>query len=210
MKITAKQKKALIVVSGMLVILLGVGFAIGVSKRGEMLERTMAKDQQKLKADYLVDLHIAKYGFDGLTTVFLDQVTVVPEQRDTLADIQRLVVGVRLLPLLWGEIKIGNLEVSVGKVSFVKADSTSNYDFLFRKKEKDPTLVEKPSEKNFATWTEKLAKEVFSKIPRNLNMQSVEVSYRDKNGVQKIRIPGAVMDGGNFETSLFLNDHDAE
>ncbi|WP_240903186.1 transglycosylase domain-containing protein [Sphingobacterium sp. SGG-5] len=205
-----RQKKVLIAGVGIFIILLGIGLAIGLSKRGVMLERTMTKVQKKLKTDYLVDLHIGSYGFDGLTTVFLDEVTVIPAGRDTLADIHRLVVGIRLLPLLWGEVKVGNLEVTAGKVSFVKADSTSNYDFLFRKKEKDSTVVEKPSEKNFATWTEKLAKEVFSKIPRNLNMKDVEVSYRDKNGVQKIRIPDAVMARGNFETSLFLNDHDAE
>ncbi len=210
MKITGKQKIVLIVVLGIFVLLLGVGFAVGLSKRGEIFKRTLAKVQHQLKADYQVDLHIGKYGFDGLTTVFFDEVTVIPEQRDTLADMQRLVIGIRLLPLLWGDIKIGNLEVTAGKVSFVKADSISNYDFLFRKKDKDTTTLEKPSERNFAAWTEKIANQVFSKIPRNLKMQDVEVSYRDKSGSQKVRIPEAIMSGGDFETSLFLNDHDAE
>ena len=193
-----------------IIVFLGIGVAVGLSKREGILKDGIAKVQQKLKKDYQIDLIIDKYGFGGLTNVVIEGVAVVPEQRDTLAQIHKLSVSIRLLPLLWGDIRIGNLDMNNGRVSFVKGDSTSNYDFLFRKKANDSTIVEQPSEKNFAEWTEKLAKKFFSVIPKNLSVQDFEVSYRDARNAQKIRIPEAVINGGDFETSLFLNEHDAE
>lgn len=210
MKMTIRQKKVWIVVLGTLIVLLGIGVAVGLSKRGDILRRTMVKVQHKLKKEYHVDLHTARYGFDGLTTVVFEDMAIVPEQRDTLAQMQRLAVRIRILPLLWGQIKIGNLDVTKGRVSFVKGDSTSNYDFLFRKKDKDSVRIEQPSEKNFAEWTEKLAKQFFSLVPENLKVQDFEVSYSDTGSTQKIRVPEAIVSGGDFETSLFLNEHDAE
>src|SRR5690606_19083648 len=70
--------------------------------------------------------------------------------------------------------------------------------------------IEEPSKRNFADWTESMAKRVFAQIPENLRIKDVEVSYRDSSTNQKIRIPEAVIDDGDFETSLFLNEHDAE
>ena len=93
---------------------------------------------------------------------------------------------------------------------FVKGDSTSNYDFLFRKQKQDTVLVERPSERNFAEWTERIANQVFSQIPKDLKLQNFEIAYADSRIKQKIRIPEATIDGGNFETTLFLNEHDAE
>src|SRR5690606_17420215 len=115
MKVSDKQKKTLLVGAGIIILLLGVGLAIGLAKRGAVLDRAMAKVQKKLKTDYLVDMHVGTYGFEGLATVFLDDVIVVPEARDTLANIQRLAVRIRLLPLLWGEVKVGYLEVKAGR-----------------------------------------------------------------------------------------------
>ncbi len=210
MKMTVKQKKVLILILGALVVLLGIGFAVAMSKRGKILRSTMVKVEHKLKKEYHIDLHVARYGFDGLTTVVFEDMSVVPEHRDTLAKMQRLAVSVRILPLLWGEVKIGDLNITAGSVSFVKGDSVSNYDFLFRKKDKDSVRIEQPSEKNFAEWTERLVKQFFSFVPEDLKVQDFEVSYSDKGGTQKIRVPEAVVDGGDFETSLFLNEHDAE
>ncbi|HMR19380.1 MAG TPA: penicillin-binding protein, partial [Sphingobacterium sp.] len=210
MRIAAQQKKWFIIIGGSALLLLGIVLAIGLSKREGILRQAVAKIQNKLKKDYQIDFSIGSYRFDGLTSVVFDRVALVPEQRDALATIRQLGVSVRVLPLLWGEVRIGNLEVADGRVMFVKGDSTSNYDFLFRKQKQDTVLVERPSERNFAEWTERIANQVFSQIPKDLKLQNFEIAYADSRIKQKIRIPEATIDGGNFETTLFLNEHDAE
>lgn len=209
-KITTNQKKWIGISVVALLVVVGVVVAIGLSKRDVYLREAVSKVQYKLKNVYKVDLQIQKYQFDGLNTVVLENVVVVPEDRDTLSTIQKLSVSIRLFPLLFGNVKIGDFHLYDGKVAFVKKDSVSNYDFLFRKKERDTTVIEEPTERNFAEFVEKIAKQVFSKVPNDMQIVNFEVSYQDENTLQKIRIPEAAIDGGDFETSMFLNEHDAE
>src|SRR5690606_33978860 len=44
----------------------------------------------------------------------------------------------------------------------------------------------------------------------NMELENFQLSYQDDSVHQRIRLPEAVMDGGDFETSLLLNDHDAQ
>ncbi|GGH09240.1 penicillin-binding protein [Sphingobacterium alkalisoli] len=209
-RINANQKKWIGISVVFLFVVVVVGMAIGLSKRDAYLRQAIGQVQHKLRDAYKVDVQIRKYQFEGLNTVLLEDVIVLPEDRDTLSTIQKLRVSIRLLPLLFGNIKIGDLDLYDGKVSFVKKDSVSNYDFLFRKKERDTTVIEEPTERNFAEFVEKIAKQVFSKVPNDMHVVNFEVSYKDEDTSQKIRIPEAIIDNGDFETSMFLNEHDAE
>lgn len=210
MQFLASRKKWIIIVLGSLIVLIGGAFAFAMSKRDSYLSTAVEKAQVKLKKDYQIDFKVNSYRFDGLATVVFDGVSIVPTGRDTLATMDHLGVGIRIWPLLFGDVKIGRFDLDNGKISFVKRDTLSNYDFLFRKKEKDSTAIEQPNERNFAEWAQRLAKQVFSKVPNNMRMNDFEISYRDSLLYQRIRVPQAIIDDGDFETSLFLNDHDAE
>lgn len=210
MRISASRKKWIIIILSSFIVLIGIAFAFAMSKREGYLKAAVNKVQHKLKVDHQIDFNVESYRFDGLATIVFDGVSVIPVQRDTLAVMNHLGISIRIWPLLFGDIKIGNLDLDRGKISFVKRDTTSNYDFLFRKKVKDSTTVEKPNERNFAEWAQRLAKQIFSKVPDNMRMNDFEISYRDSLVFQHIRVPHAIVDDGDFETSLFLNDHDAE
>ena len=210
MKLSFRQKKLAFIIIGVVFLLLGSAFIYGMSVRHDYLKRAVEKVQTKLKNEQNVNFLVNSYHFDGLTKVVFDEVLIVPDDRDTLASMDRLGVGIRILPLLMGEVKIGDLSLVNGKVSFVKGDSTSNYDFLFNKNNKDSVKNEQPNERNFAAYAEKLAKTIFSKVPQDMHMHNFEISYKDKNINQRIRIPEAIIDNGDFETNLYLNDHDAE
>ncbi|MFZ4862553.1 transglycosylase domain-containing protein [Sphingobacterium sp. Mn56C] len=210
MKLSYQQKKWIIISLSTVVVLFVVAYALAMSKRDAYLKAAVVKVQHKLKQDYKVDFLVGKYKFDGLSTVVFDQVLLKPEHRDTLATMDRLGVRVRLWPLIFGDIKIDDLNLINGKVSFVKKDTVSNYDFLFRKRNKDSVKLEEPNTRNFAEWAEKMAKQVFSKVPNSMLMRNFELSYKDSVLYQRIRVPEAIIDDGDFETRLFLNDHDAE
>jgi len=210
MRISSRQKKGIIIGISALFVLLVSAFAIGMSKREALLDKAVSKVTEKLRVDHDIDFKVAHYKFDGLTTVVFDSVVVIPHQRDTLAVMDQLGVQIRLFPLLFGNVKIADLHVENGKVSFVKQDSISNYDFLFKKKGKDSIETEPVDDRNFALWAEKLAKQVFSKVPNNMTMHNFEISYKDSLLAQKVRVPEAIIDDGDFETSLFLNENEAE
>jgi hypothetical protein len=209
--LTRKQKKITLITGGVLLLLFVIGLIIALSVRVRMLDGAMMKVENTLRERYHIDFNVGEYSFTGLSTVTFRDIEVIPQQRDTLAKIERMAVSVRLFPLLFGDVKIGNLALQHADVTLLKRDSISNYDFLFQKQEKDTTAsVEEDVESNYASLIDGVIKQVFFKIPRNMELENFQLSYQDDSVRQRIRLPEAVMDGGDFETSLFLNDHDAQ
>src|SRR5690606_6233478 len=149
-KISPRQRKIIGIVAGVVVLLLVTVLAIALSVRGKMLTQALVKVEEKLQKDYDIDFNVRNYRFTGLATVTFDHIEVLPRNREQLAEIEKMSVSVRIWPLLFGEVKVGNLELKKAKVTLVKQDSLSNYDFLFKKKDKDSVKVEKDSESNYA------------------------------------------------------------
>lgn len=207
--LTAKQKKWLWISLISLLIIVGAGFVYGYSQRQVFLDRAVKKVKTKLKNDYALNFEVQAYRFVGLSEVEFQHLTVIPDQRDTLVDMQRFTAKVDLVPLLWGEIKIGKMGIYHGVLSMVKKDTLSNYDFIFRKKKEDTGKNEETS-KSFADLAERLVKSIFSKIPSDLEMEDFVVSYEENTHKQKVTIPKVKMSGGDFSSSVFLNDHNAE
>ncbi|MEJ5055013.1 transglycosylase domain-containing protein [Sphingobacterium sp. MYb382] len=203
-----KQKKIAFIVSGSLLLLVLVAIGVGLAVRGRMLDKAMKKAELTLRDRYQLGFKVSDYRFTGLRTVTFDNIVVVPQDRDTLARLASMSVSVRLWPLLFGDVKIGNLDLKHTRITLVKHDSISNYDFLFKKKEKKEEPVD--NERNYAALIDDVLKKVFFKIPSDMAVDDFELSYQDDSVRQRIRLPQAVIDGGDFEASLFLNDHDAQ
>ncbi|TDS13979.1 transglycosylase domain-containing protein [Sphingobacterium paludis] len=208
--LSKKQKKIALLSGGSLLLLVVIGLAVALSVRGDMLDRAVKKVQRTLLTQYEIDFKVSDYRFTGLTTVTFNDIELLPKNRDTLARIESMAVSVRLWPLLFGDVKIGNLSLQNSDVTLVKHDSISNYDFLFKKKENEPPVDKEDREQNYAALLDGLVKQVFFKIPRDMDLENFELSYRDDSLQQRVRLPKAIIDGGDFEASLFLNDHDAQ
>ena len=117
----------------LLIILLAGGF-IAYSKREAILHSVINKAIKKAKSSYNLNLEIKNPKFEGLRTVAFSEVSIIPENRDSLLYVKGLEVGVQLWPLLTGDLKISDLNIERGKINLIKQDSIRNYDFLFKKK----------------------------------------------------------------------------
>lgn len=209
--LTRKQKKVALIVGGSLLLLTGICLTIALSVRTKMLDKVMTKAEHTLRERYQIDFQVREYSFTGLATVTFQDIAVLPQQRDTLAKIERMAVSVRLFPLLFGDVKIGNLVLRNADVTLVKRDTVSNYDMLFKTQGRDTlTRTKEDVEPNYASLIDGVIKQVFFKIPRDMELENFQLSYQDDSLHQRIRLPETTIDGGHFETSLFLNDHDAQ
>lgn len=203
------RKRWFLITAGAVLGIFLIGLFWGLSVRGKMLDQAVVKVKKKLKDDYQLDLRIGSYDFAGLTTVEFQKVRVVPDSADQLAAMDKFKVSVKLFPLISGTIKLGSLEMENADITLVKEDSTSNYDFLFRKKAKDSTAVD-TSSRTLAETVDRLIKQVFLKVPRDLNMTNVNLSYQDSSGTQMVRIPVGEIDNGDYDVDVFLNEQDAK
>ena len=130
-----KQKGLLILkICGILVLLVLVMiFAF----RNALLNKVIHRIDAKMEKEYQCNLTIQKAEFHGLTNLEFQQIALVPKNADTLIHINELKTSVSFWKLLFGDIRLGKLEINKGFVQLVKTQKGSNFDaFLRSKKEK--------------------------------------------------------------------------
>ncbi|MDF3077182.1 MAG: glycosyl transferase family 51 [Sphingobacteriaceae bacterium] len=202
MRIPPRYLKVAGIVFGSLIILVLIGGIIAYSKRETILRATIDKAVRKAKKDYNLDVHIKSAKFEGLRTVVFRDVSVVPDNRDSLAFIRNLRVGVKLLPLLFGDVKLAEVGLHDGRITLVKRDSLRNYEFLFRKRAQDTVSTKKV---NLADVANKLLNNVFNKVPDDMDVREFTISYNDNGDKVSLSVPSATIDGGKLKSTILVN-----
>ena len=207
MQIPQKYYKiALIVIVSLLIIVVVAG-SIAYAKREAILRAAISKGISKAKRDYDLDVKIGSANFTGLSTVSFKNITVVPENRDSLANIRDFKVGVKLFPLLFGDIKLSEIILNKGQINLVKKDTLSNYDFIFRKKSVDSTEVR--SELNLSKLANSLINQMLYKIPDDMDIRDFEIKFRDDTTSLNFYTSSATIDDGEVESTIKVNGNES-
>lgn len=200
-------KKPIITTVVALLVLIFVGGLIAYNKREGLLKSAVAKGVSKAKNKFNLNVKIGSYGFDGLTSVYFKNVSVVPENHERLAKIADLKVGVKLLPLLFGNVKISELDIHDAIISLIKKDSLSNYDFLFKKEEQDS--VKKESTTDLSELANKLLKKALDKIPDDMDIKNFVVSFDQDTTHFSLMTESATIVNGEVNSTIKLNNNQA-
>lgn len=178
-------------------------------KRETLLADAIQKAKATAKKEYNIDLKIGKAAFSGLKSVALDDIRVIPENGDQLAGIKHLEVSVKLIPLLSGTIKIGRINISDASLTLIKKDSTSNYDFVFKANKNDEdSIAVKKEPINLAELADRMVNSILYKIPDDMELRSLEMSYRDDSLFQRILVPKADIDDGKLSSIIHENNNE--
>ncbi len=187
----------------LLVISLG---AIAYSKREAMLNTIMAKAINKAKKEYGLTVSIGKAGFSGLSTVSMERISVVPKDRDTLTSIQGLTVGVKIFPLLFGNVKLSEIKLNNGKLNVVIRDTLTNLDFILKRKGKDSSSVAK-TKVDLSEIASNLLNEVLYKIPDDMEVKNFLMQLNDNDtATLKFLTTTATIDNGTLRSTVLVND----
>jgi hypothetical protein len=203
MQISKKQYKIIRIVSFSLLGLLFIGSVVAFSKREALLNTAIKKAINKADKEYDLILKIESAGFAGLSTVSFKNITVVPRGKDSLARIINFRVGVKLFPLIFGDIKLSEIKLERGFINLVKKDSLSNFDFLFREKNKDVT--EENTEMDLGKLANNLINQLLYKIPDDMDIRDFEIKFRDDSGSVSLFARSASIDGGDVNSTILVN-----
>src|ERR1700761_5986489 len=118
-----------IILATLLIIVLIVGY-IAYSKREAFLQKELVKAEAKAKKDYNLDIKIGSANFTGLSTVAFSDISIVPADRDSLLSIKKLVVSVKLMPLVVGDVKLAGVILDDGHLNLTDVNKVRNFDFL--------------------------------------------------------------------------------
>lgn len=209
MRIPTNYRKYLKITGIVLLILLviaGILGAIAYSKRESLLQQVVARAKEKAKRDYNLNLTIKNPRFEGLRTIAFTDVSIVPENRDSLLSVQDLHVGVKLMPLLFGDIKLLGLQVNNAKIQLIKRDTVRNYDFLFRKKKR--TSGEK-GKADYAELANNLLNQLLYKIPDEMDVKNFRLSIIRDEEQLSFHTTSASIDGGELKSTILVNGNES-
>ena len=186
-----------------LIVCISLG-AVAYSKREALLKKMVAKAIAKADKDYGLEVKIGSAGFTGLSTVKMTAISVVPKERDTLSNIGELSIGVKLFPLIFGNVKLSEVEMSDGFVSVVLKDSTTNIDFILKRKKKDST--ENKGKSNLAEIANNILNQVLYKIPDDMDVKNMVFKFNDHDTAQLSFATAAVIDDGDLKSTINVNN----
>ncbi|MFA6945430.1 MAG: biosynthetic peptidoglycan transglycosylase [Pedobacter sp.] len=207
MQIPKKYYKITLIVSISLLSLILTGGVIAYVKREALLSTAIKKVINKADKEYDLELKIESAKFVGLSSVGFKNITVVPRGRDSLARIINFKVGVKLFPLLFGDIKLAEINLDRGMINLVKKDSVSNYDFIFRKKKKD--VPDEKSELDLAKLVNSLINQLLYKIPDDMDIRDFEVKFTDDSASASLLTRTATIEGGDVNSSILVNGNES-
>ena len=190
-----------------LISLFSLIFVVGIiafAKREAILKATVARVISKAKRDYNLNVKIKDVHFAGLKTVAFNDISVVPEDRPSLAYISNLQVGIKLIPLLFGNVKLSELKINDSRITLIKKDSIRNYDFLF-KKNKD--TIRSESKVNLAELANNLLSKMLNKIPDDMKIRNFDVSFTDDSDQVKFHTRSATIDGGDLKSTIDIDNN---
>jgi Transglycosylase len=195
-----------IVLATLLIIVLIVGY-IAYSKREAFLQKELASAEAKAKKDYNLDIKIGSANFTGLNTVSFSDITIVPQDRDSLLAIKKLSVSVKLMPLIIGEVKLGEVTLDDAHLNLTDINKVKNFDFLFKKK-KDTTATTS-SKLNLADLANNLINQFLYKIPDDLNLKNFLLTYTSDTSHLKLLTTTAAIKNGNLTSTIIVDDGQA-
>ncbi|MFD2585014.1 transglycosylase domain-containing protein [Pedobacter vanadiisoli] len=186
-----------------LVVCIALG-AVAYSKREALLKKMVTRAIAKADKDYGLEVKIGSAGFTGLSTVKMTNISVVPKQRDTLSNINELSVSVKLFPLIFGNVKLSEVKLKEGFVSVVLKDSTTNIDFILKRKKKDST--ETKGKVNLSEIASNILNQVLYKIPDDMDMQNMIFKLNDHDTAKLSFSTMATINNGDLKSAISVNN----
>lgn len=207
-RLQPKRKKYLriagIIIVAFFILLLTGGY-IAYTKREALLEHELAKAEAGAKERYNLDIKIGAANFTGLSTVAFSDISIVPQNRDSLLSIKKLSISVKLFPLIYGDVKLSDVLLEDGHLSLTDTNHVKNFDFLFRKR-KDSTERRKSS---LATLANNLINEFLYKIPDNLNLKNFLFTFKKDSTTLRLLTTTATIKDGRLTSTIKVNDNES-
>lgn len=179
LKISTRLKKILTLViktAGVFLLLLILAY---FSFRNVFLHKAIEKVQSKLMDKYQVTLKIENAGFEGLSGLKLNGLSLVPQGKDTILVVNDFSLSVKFWYALIGDIRVKNLSLNGGYFQLIKKGKEKNFDAFLNEKDtlqtQDNTSIENKGVQNYAETIYQLISKVLNKVPNELEMKDFSV-----------------------------------
>lgn len=174
--------------------------------RGNILRHIANQRIVHLEQRYGLDIAYTDLNLKGINTISLQGLIIVPENRDTLLALQSLDVRISLWKMLWGNVRVKNVQMDGLVLNFIKQDSIANYDFLFLPAHNPDatTSQEENTSSDYTHRTNTLLNLLFGLLPGNGELTNLSISERKDHNFVTFRIPKFRIDDHRFQSEISI------
>ncbi|WP_321333694.1 biosynthetic peptidoglycan transglycosylase [uncultured Bacteroides sp.] len=187
---------------GALLLLTIAGLYLG---RNSLLRMMVDKKTSAAGKEYGLSIKYHSLEMEGVNRIKLEGLSVVPQRRDTILNLQSLAMKFSFWKLLTGDLQVQDIRMDLLNVQLVKRDSIANYDFLFRKN-KNENLSEK-KESNYARQADELLELIFNFLPENGEVHRLNIMLRRDSNFVAVNVPSLIIKDNRFCSNVNVNEN---
>jgi hypothetical protein len=170
-----KKQKALLFLK-FLAVFIALSFVMLFVFRETLLEKAIAKIENKLATEYQTKLTIGKTQFDGISEIELQKINLVPNQADTLLSVEKIKTKINLLKLIIGTVQLEGLEMNNGFVQLIKNKNGRNFDAFIKRNKSDTRTSEN---RNYAKTAYRLLSKILDLVPTEMHLENLSLRMND-------------------------------
>lgn len=205
-----KIKKILVITLSAIVLLIALGFAGFFIFRNTILEKAISKASHKFEQQYNSEFKVQQAQFKGFSGITLQGITLVPQNGDTLLNIQSLNTSVNLPQALLGKIQLGKLYMQDGYISLVRNKNGKNFNaFIHAAKSKKQQKIE-PNTKSYAERAHRLIKRAFNLIPTDIALKNLSLKLNDMERKVTIDLEELNLSDKQLTSSFLVKEDDKQ
>jgi hypothetical protein len=189
--------------------ILVLGFILILTFRESILKKVIEKVITSEKRKHGLTIKIENASFVALTTVEMNGMSVVPENRDTLLRVNHFKVSIAIFPLFIGHIKIDELITSDAVLNIVNKNGVRNFDFLFTKKDSTDTVKKDQSGLDLAALADNVINELLYKVPNNMSITNCRLNVIDNDLNFSVNAESINIDDHQLRSRFVLNNNES-
>ncbi|WP_395046423.1 transglycosylase domain-containing protein [Flavobacterium sp.] len=170
--------------------------------RDVLLLKVIGKATSKFETDYNCNFSVQKAHFDGISSIELNNIVLVPKETDTLFSVEKIKTKINLFQLITGDIQLQNLEVKNGFIQLVKNEKGRNFD-AFLKREKSDDANEK---RNYAKLAYRLLSKVLNLVPTEMQLENISLRMDDLGIKVTMHLPELQLKNHQLQTNINVTE----
>lgn len=170
--------------------------------RARILKLVVREVITRVESKYPVRFTIQKADFNGVTTVRMEKVAVVPTGRDTLMHIRNIDAEISFRSILFLRPVFNQLTIEHAYLTALKHRGQDNFSFLLKKKPQAPRDTTKS--RNYGELLNRLIETAFENVPDEVHFRHFQAVYDSDNRKINIQMPELVIEDGNIATNLVV------
>ncbi|OWP84943.1 glycosyl transferase [Flavobacterium davisii] len=144
--------------------------------RDSLLEQVILKTQNKFKIDYETTFQIQKASFTGTSSITLENIQILPLNKDTLLSVKKIETEINLFKIITGDLQLQNLKIENGFIQLVKNERGTNFS-TFLKKDKSEEITN--GKRNYAKLANRVLTQLLNLIPTEMRLQNLTLRVQD-------------------------------